>query len=310
MKKSVVVFVGFVFAIVIGELFARFYLGLGDPPLSIGDCEIDYLFAPNQCCNRFGNRIEYNDFSMRCNYSLKDTNPEQRIFLVGDSVVNGGVLTDHNDLATTILQERIDPSHKSFQVLNVSAGSWGPGNYAAYFQRYKELIRTNDVIIVEVNSHDLWEDDPTKTRGANVGKDISLPDKKPCCALYDGFNRYFIPRMRRFFGMAEVNTKVDSPKWGDSISNPAASFNLKKLDELYSYSWSKKYMLIYRSRKETKENLESDGERVFREFAKSKRITIIDCRLDSEVDYRDTIHPTQSGQKKIAEAILYALDCK
>ena len=101
--KSIIVVAIFVL-LLLGELFARFVLGLGDPPLSIGDKEIDYLFAPNQECNRFGNSIVYNDFSMRCDFTLKGTNPKRRIFVVGDSVVNGGVLTDHKDLATTILQ--------------------------------------------------------------------------------------------------------------------------------------------------------------------------------------------------------------
>ena len=32
------------------EIYARKGLGLGDPPLSVADPEIEYLFAPNQDC--------------------------------------------------------------------------------------------------------------------------------------------------------------------------------------------------------------------------------------------------------------------
>ena len=304
--KSIIV-VAILVLLLLGELFARFVLGLGDPPLSIGDKEIDYLFAPNQECNRFGNSIVYNDFSMRCDFTLKGTNPKRRIFVVGDSVVNGGVLTDHKDLATTILQNKIDPSHVVIQVLNVSAGSWGSGNYAAYFKKYDELVRTNDIVIVEVNSHDLWEDDPAITAGSNVSKDIALPGVKPCCALFDGVNRYLIPRVRKMLGMSTVNTKVDTPKWGDDIRSAAACYNLKKLDELYSHPWKQKYMLIYRSRNESEVNTVSEGERGFRDYAMKKGIVIIDCKLEARDDYRDTIHPNQSGQRKLSEAIIQAL---
>ena len=307
MKKMIIVVAAVVSIVIVGELFAKYFFGLGDPPLSVGDKDIDYMFTPNQLCNRFGNRIVYNDYSMRCDFSLNRTEPNQRIFVVGDSVINGGVLTDHKDLATTILQNKIDPSHVDIQVLNVSAGSWGPGNYAAYFKRYKDLVGTNDILVVEVNSHDLWEDDPIKTGGANVGKDVSLQVKKPFCALYDGVDRYLIPRVRKFCGLAAVNTKVDIPKWGNDIQNDSAIYNIKKLDELYSYSWRKKYMLIYRSRKETHENIETVGERVFREYAKEKGITIIECKLDWNMDFRDSIHTSKSGQKKIAESIASAL---
>jgi len=307
MKKLGFVLLVIFILLLIGELTARFLLGLGDPPLSIGDGKIDYLFAPSQKCHRFGNYIVYNEFSMRCHFSLKGTNPRQRIFVVGDSVVNGGVLTDHKDLATTILQNKLDFTHADIQVLNVSAGSWGPGNYAMYFNKYSELVRSNDVVIVEVNSHDLWEDDPVKTAGANVGKDIALPVKKPCSALMECVNRYLIPRVKNLFGMVAVNTKVDVPKWGNDGSSASASYNLEMLNRLYSFPWVKRYMLIYRSRKECKNNTVTEGERIFREFAKTNGVVIIDAQLDAQMDYRDSIHPNQSGQRKLSEAIIQAL---
>jgi hypothetical protein len=43
--------------LVAGELFARFYLGLGDPPLSEADSKIEYLFKPDQDCHRRGANI-------------------------------------------------------------------------------------------------------------------------------------------------------------------------------------------------------------------------------------------------------------
>jgi hypothetical protein len=45
------------------EALARFYLGLGDPPLTIRDPDIEYLFAPSRCYVRFGNHVCYGPFN-------------------------------------------------------------------------------------------------------------------------------------------------------------------------------------------------------------------------------------------------------
>lgn len=57
--------------VAVAELFSRFALGLGDPPLTLRDAEIDYLFAPG-VYRRFGNLISYNIFSMRADEVTPD----------------------------------------------------------------------------------------------------------------------------------------------------------------------------------------------------------------------------------------------
>ena len=223
-------------------------------------------------------------------------------------MVNGGVLTDHKDLATTILQEQLDPSRAKIQVCNISAGSWGAGNYVAYFRKYSQIIGTNDILVVELNSHDLWEDDPKLTGGGNVGVDIALPDHKPWCALWDGFGRYVMPRIRISLGLSKVNTKVDVPKWEEDSENEQAKYNLMMLDELFSLPCRGKALLIWRSRQETLDGTETVGESAFRSWANSRDIEVIYVEASVDEDYRDTIHPTPQGQKKIAEAIYRIVD--
>ena len=53
------------FGLMLAEAGARWGLGLGAPPLSMEHPEIDYLFAPNQDVNRFGNRQLFNSYGMR-----------------------------------------------------------------------------------------------------------------------------------------------------------------------------------------------------------------------------------------------------
>ena len=113
--------------LIAAELFARFYLGLGDPPLSMADPEIEYLFKPDQTCYPFHKRVHYNAWSMRSeDFPRHKSQPDElRVMVFGDSVVNGGSLTDHADLATTILQRRLSEDlGRPVVVGNISAGSW------------------------------------------------------------------------------------------------------------------------------------------------------------------------------------------
>src|SRR5437667_9094846 len=76
--------------LIAGELFARFYLGLGDPPLSMFDAEMEYRFKPSMSYRRFGNRIHYNAWSMRSeDFPPHKSSPDElRVMILGDSVIN------------------------------------------------------------------------------------------------------------------------------------------------------------------------------------------------------------------------------
>lgn len=288
------------------ELFARFYLHLGDPPLSIPDAEIDYLFAPNQDCNRFGNRIVYNNVSMRSEHDI-DAVPkpgQRRILLVGDSVVNGGVLTDQSALASTLLDAELRAKGLG-DAYNVSAGSWGPMNYAAYFRRYGIFGATD--LVLEVNSHDLWEDDPKVSAGACVGKDIAFPDHKPLLACWEGFDRYFMPRVRRWLGRAQVNTKVDVPHWGDSLALPSVKQNLEACAYLYSLPFKRRFLVIHRTQKEWRDGAVPLGEVPFVRQAEVYGVTVLFLRPDVGADYRDNIHLNLTGQRRLYDLLHMAV---
>src|ERR1035437_846257 len=100
--------------LIVLELFCRYYLGLGDPPLSRADPEIEYLFVGPRVYHRFGNTIEYNKFSMRTrNFAGIRTDPREiRVMVCGDSVINGGALTDQKDIATSRIERRLIEQYK------------------------------------------------------------------------------------------------------------------------------------------------------------------------------------------------------
>jgi len=89
-----------------GELFARFGLGLGDPPLSEAHPQIEYLFKLDQGARRFGNQVFINAYGMRSpDFAPEKAPGELRVLVFGDSVLNGGNLSDQAELATSLLAE-------------------------------------------------------------------------------------------------------------------------------------------------------------------------------------------------------------
>ena len=83
--------------IIAAEILARVMLGLGDPPLTIRDPKIEYMFKPG-IYQRFGNEVAYNEYSMRSPAPPKAHVLAKRVLVVGDSVVNGGAETDQGDM--------------------------------------------------------------------------------------------------------------------------------------------------------------------------------------------------------------------
>ena len=185
-----------------GEWFARSVLGLGDPPLSITHPRIEYLYAPNQDVRRFGKRFLVNDYSMRsAPLAARKGADERRVLVFGDSVVNGGNLTDHQDLATTRLAHDLRPFAGGNKVVvgNVSAGSWGPGNWLAYSQVYGFFEA--DVVVLVASSHDVTDNPTFVPLAPNTH-----PTKKPLLALTEGLTCYlprYLPAFLRGGGQHE-----------------------------------------------------------------------------------------------------------
>ncbi|MCL2640910.1 MAG: hypothetical protein FWD53_08715, partial [Phycisphaerales bacterium] len=174
------------------EVFCRCYLGLGDPPLSRADPEIGYMFVGPRVYHRFGNRIEYNRFSMRTRNDfdgVRKDPKEIRVMMCGDSVINGGVLVDQKDIASNILEQRLGSEfNRATLVMNVSAGSWSPPNAWAYVKRYGWF--ESNVLVLVWSSHDGCS---SLTFEPLVGVSPDFPDKTPMFAFGEAVTRY-LPR--------------------------------------------------------------------------------------------------------------------
>ncbi len=310
------------FLILIGEFFCRYYLGLGTPPLSISHPRIEYMFKPNQDVYRFGNHFITNQYGMRSEPFTKKKNiNELRIMVFGDSVVNGGNLIDHSELATSILKNKLSEIiDKDVVVGNISAGSWGPGNWLAYAQEYGFFDA--DIIVLVISSHD-YADNPTF---APLDKNTH-PTKKPISALVEGIERY-LPRY-----LSQMSSSVSLTK--SSSINTLESHHLvnKKLEKEVKKGLNDLKIFLGLAKNNTSNIL------VFQHYEKSEIISshpqvgnqlinqtcqqlgivpfslesYFRCSIEDAINpYHDNdeIHPNKVGQKLIADAILAKLSLK
>jgi lysophospholipase L1-like esterase len=176
------------------ELWLRLAFGLGNPALLQADPHIGYRYQPNQDLVRFGKRIAYNQYSQRSDPVTLDKPPGRlRILMVGDSVLNGGNPIDQSQTITELLEQQLTAAGQAAEVLNASAGSWGPGNEWAYLQQFG--LFNSDAVILQVGANDLAQ--PTSV-SSRVGHDPNFPDRKPLLALQDALVRYGWPLVQRY----------------------------------------------------------------------------------------------------------------
>jgi hypothetical protein len=295
--------------LIAGELFARFYLGLGDPPLSQADPQIEYLFKPDQDCHRFGHHIHYNHYSMRSeDFPPHKSQPnELRVMVVGDSVVNGGALTDQSEIATSIMEKKLAEDLKRPVVVgNISAGSWGPPNELAYLKRYG--LFDADVLVIVVSSHD-YADVPTFEPVVGTR---AYPDHKPLLALWEGFDRYVLPKFSKKKEANEGFVATTAPAKEEDVR--ACMTAIRDMIEMGRSAGAK---VIVAQHLERAEKLASPlrGHEVIKAEVIKDGITPVElgkayeaARAKGEQPYRDAIHPNPVGQRVMADTLVKAIE--
>lgn len=296
MRKRIIL--GFSIILIIGlELFLRIYLGFCDTVLMQEDPNFEYIAQPDQERFRFRNRVKYNSFSMR---SENIDTSSIKILGFGDSVINGGVLTDQDSLATTILSDSLSKFYgRKVQFLNISAGSWGPDNCYAYLEKYGDFEAES--IFLFVSSHDAYDN---MNFEKIVDNNPSFPSKQYPFALYELIDRYLLPQIKS--KLKKNRTEIDD--LGINKKNFNSRFN-SGFDSFATYSKNKGIPLaiyLHADQNELKSGAyNSQGKEIIR-FANENRIPIIlDLQNGLELsDFRDNIHLNNKGQKKLANTII------
>ena len=302
-KTLILLTVTTVIGIVGGETFARYHLGLGTPPLSITHPQIEYMFKPNQDVMRFGNRIIINQYGMRtAQFDARRANDKEfRIMVFGDSVLNGGNLTDHDALATTLMQKKLQEKQKSV-VGNISAGSWGPGNWLAYAKEYG-FFDANIVVLV-ISSHDYADNPAFEALNENTH-----PTKRPVSAILEGITRYlprYLPRFDASVPLKDPNVskEIASKEVLQGINDLKNFLDLAKKNSAYVI------VLQHWDRSEIERGIPEVGYQRIHQVCNSSGVSCISLEpylrqaiKKGNNPYLDNIHLNQNGQKLIADAL-------
>ena len=300
-KILLVILAAVVGGLILLEGGLRLLLGLGNPPLYLPDEAIGYLLAPNQELRRFGNRIAINQYSMRTHRIEKQRQDSTlRIFLLGDSIANGGWWTDQEETISALirsqLQSQLNPAFDNVEVLNASANSWGPRNEAAYLRRFGTFEA--QVIVLLLNTDDLFAKAPTSL---SVGRDRNYPTHKPPLGLIE-FWQYFFYRSQLL---------PDIPESGDRVEA-----NLKALAEIQAIANQANAQfilgmtpLLRETEKQGPRDYEKEARQRLEDFSRQEGITYLDFlplfqKFDQpELLYRDHIHLSKQGNQLVSETI-------
>lgn len=295
----------FIALTLLGEFCARYLLGLGTPPLTVSHVTIEYMLKPNQDVYRFGNHFMVNQYGMRSEqFQLQKRVGEFRVLVFGDSVVNGGVLTDQDDLATSLLKRDLfnQDSEKKVVIGNVAAGSWGPGNWLAYAREYGFFDA--DVVVLLLSSHD-YTDNPTfEPLNPNTH-----PMSPPISALLEGINKY-IPK---YFSIGRNENLIGSDRFAINTGELAVNKGLTELSEFLSLAQKNVPDLVvlqHLERVEIAERTVHPGHILIQAICSQLGIRSISLEsffrrsIENGVDpYRDNIHLNKLGQRLIADVI-------
>jgi len=279
------------------EIMLRVFLGLGYPPLTQHDPDVGYYFKGNQDLKRFGNRIFYNNYHQRSENLLD--NPAYRILMIGDSVTNGGALTDQDDTITEILERMLNAHRKEKgEVLSASAGGWGIGNEYEYIKKFG--IFNSNIVIIQIGTRDLLQP-------KGLGRDsIRMPTHYPVSAISELFVRYLHPRMNQWFGRKD---KVN--KRGQSLAPEEQLIrNLNNVETMLkevSNQNAQILILLTPGRIELKDEASLDEKRAFKDLLNKYQIPYINL-LDGKYNFnkknfRDKVHLSKEGNYSVASVL-------
>jgi len=287
--------------LIAGELAFRFGLGFCDALLYRASDKYEYIAQPSQDRHRFGAHIHYNAYSQR-NEEEPDTAARRIVLGLGDSVLFGGTMIDQDSLASTLFTRET-----GMLMLNISAGSWGPDNCAAYI---KEKGTFNAAAMVLVcSSHDAYD---CMSFMPVVGVYPSYPDRQYRVAWIELFDRYIIPKIKSC--MTENHNGLDPDKavlhnkqTKNYVAKKSATFN-KGFGQLLAISKEHGipfFVYLHAELGELEDGKYNEMGQEIIKWAKANNVSLTQGLREGENSgmYRDNIHMNEKGQRFLADML-------
>ena len=280
------------------ECTLRFVFGFCDAVLYQSSPAYEYIAQPNQHRYRFFSHIDYNSYSQR---SEEPDSTKTIVLGLGDSVIFGGTMLDQDSIATTLFSKET-----GMQMLNISSGSWGPDNCAAYLKE-KGSFGAKAMVLV-CSSHDAFD---VMSHIPVVGIYPNYPDKQYKLAIWEVIDRYLMPRIKVYFSGKQLLDPdaqvVEKVKSDEGVANKALNFD-PGFDQLLQISEEKHipfFIYLHPEVSEVMSRKYKEGGLMIMEWAKTHHVELIDGLNEGvTVDmYRDVIHLNEKGQRNLANSL-------
>ena len=284
--------------VILLELILRYVFGFCDAVLYQSSSAYEYIAQPNQHRYRFFSHIDYNSYSQR---SEEPDSTKTIVLGLGDSVIFGGSMLDQDSVATTLFSKET-----GMQMLNISSGSWGPDNCAAYLKE-KGTFGAKAMVLV-CSSHDAFD---IMSHVPVVGIYPNYPDKQYKLAIWEVIDRYLMPRIKVYFRGKQLLDPdaqvVEKVKSDEGVANKALNFD-PGFDQLLQISEEKHipfFIYLHPEVGEVMSRKYKEGGLMIIEWAKTHHIKLIDGLNEGvTVDmYRDVIHLNEKGQRNLANSL-------
>lgn len=284
--------------IALSEFILRYVFGFCDAVLYQSSPAYEYIAQPNQHRYRFFSHIDYNSYSQR---SEEPDSTKTIVLGLGDSVIFGGTMLDQDCIATTLFSKET-----GMQMLNISSGSWGPDNCAAYLKE-KGTFGAKAMVLV-CSSHDAFD---VMSHIPVVGIYPNYPDKQYKLAIWEVIDRYLMPRIKVYFRGKQLLDPdaqvVEKVKSDEGVAKKALNFD-SGFDQLLQISEEKYipfFIYLHPEVGEVMSRKYKEGGLMIMEWAKTHHIKLIDGLNEGvTVDmYRDVIHLNEKGQRNLANSL-------
>ena len=292
------------------ELILRLVFGFCDAVLYQPSDAYEYIAQPNQHRYRFFSHIDYNSYSQR---SEEPDSTRTIVLGLGDSVIFGGTMLDQDSIATTLFSKET-----GMQMLNISSGSWGPDNCAAYLKE-KGTFGAKAMVLV-CSSHDAFD---VMSHVPVVGIYPSYPEKQYKLAIWEVIDRYLMPGVRWWLGQrqlvdpdAQVVEKVKSEERrmkrpnevkDEGVVQKSLNFD-PGFDQLLQISNEKKIPFVIYLHPELGEVMNrqyKEGGKLIMEWAEKHHVRLVNGLAEGVTTdmYRDVIHLNEKGQRNLANSL-------
>lgn len=287
--------------VILGEASGR-ALGLHTPVL-YEKTSYGYRVAPDQDIRRFGHRNFYNAQGLRSeSVATLTLSGTRRVLCLGDSIFNGGAVTDQADTIPYQLESSLQRSGVNAQILNASAPGWAIGNSLGWLQ--SNGVYGSELVILQIGTLDLSQ--PMATADL-LDHHPSFPSRRPPFALHEFWNRYVLPRIFRF--------NADDP--GANQGASVAMMPVKDVETMISEARNRltvsgaRFLVVFVDLPDGKRGPGADPERVIDRFmGRMQEVRIPVIRPASllrgnygEALFRDGLHPNAQGNRNIARAL-------